>query len=222
MALALPLGAISTVPGDAYAAFVALREDHTRLEASLSVEALEHRDRIRTVPFDTGSVEGAYGDGESSIHVPGFGGCGVRVVGLHGFVLAVGVEVVEPSKYEQGIGVVPGGGGLLEVPVDLFVIRGFVRFVIARQGPVCVGVALQCGSEEPHVGLFGVLADHDTVEVADTHGVLSHDVSPSGGTEIPVECGLLVGLRPLSGREPLSKLEAGLHVPCLGLGNQML
>ena len=97
-----------------------------------------------------------------------------------------------------------------------------MRFVTVGQGVECVVVAFEGGAEQPHLGLPSVLSDRDAVGVAVAHHELRQRVTPLGGAEVPVHCLGLVSLDVLSDRKPLAKLEAGLHVPCFGLGNQLL
>ena len=97
-----------------------------------------------------------------------------------------------------------------------------MRFVVVGQGRICVEAAFDRGAEEPHGRFGGILRRSDSVGVAVAHHELRPWVSQPGGAEVPFERGGFVRIGPFSDRKPLPKLEAGLHVPCLGLGNQLL
>ncbi len=130
-------------------------------------------------------------------------------------------ELSELAYDESRIGVL-GSRFIREVSENGAVARRLVRLVVVGQPSVRLRVALYGGAEHPHAALRRVSWNAQSVRDRMTDDELRSGVTPFGCADVPTEGGRFVSFHALAERVALSQLEAGLHDPCLGLGNQIL
>ena len=212
---------LAAVPGHSVAVLVAPAELLGGRRVSRLGLLLEHGGPAVPVAAGAHAVEDADGPHAACGVVTCLGGRGVIRESARRVELRAHGELLQPAQNVGRVGILCARP-LPEVFEDDAVFRRLVRLVIVGQPSVRLRVALHACAEHPHAALRRVSWDRQAVGVAVAYDELGPGMTPFGCADVPTEGGRLVRIDALAECEPLPKLEAGLHVPCLGLGYDIL